>query len=158
MNKKEIYLILEDLRSAENVGAIFRTADAAGAAKIFLVGTTPSPVDRFGREQKKIAKAALGAEKSVAFEYHKDIFSLFSYLREKGITIIAVEQNKDAVDYKDIDAANSTAFVFGNEVNGVSARALQESDAIASIPMLGEKESLNVSVAVGIFLYRVLGI
>src|SRR3989344_7703008 len=111
------YLILDNIRSAHNVGAIFRTADAAGVAKVFLVGTTPCPIYRFGRAQKEIAKTALGAEKTTAWEWRKDFSTLARDLKKSGCKIIAVEQNKKAIDYKKIKLPPKTkvALVFGGE-------------------------------------------
>ena len=158
MNKKEIYLILHNIRSVYNVGSIFRTADAAGISKIYLTGYTPAPIDRFGRERKDIAKTALGAEKTVPWEERKSLNSLINNLTNKKFTIIAVEQSEKSVDYKNIKIKNKTAIIFGNEVTGLPASVLKKCDIVAQIPMKGKKESLNVSVAAGIFIFRVMGI
>jgi len=161
------YLILDNIRGAHNVGAIFRTADAAGVAKIFLIGTTPCPIDRFGRTRKEIAKTALGAEKTMAWEWRptsstgKGGFSgLVRELKKVGFRIIGVEQNKKSVDYKKIKLPPKTkaAFVFGGEVSGISPAHLKNCDIIAEIPMRGKKESLNVSVAAGIAMFQILGV
>lgn len=154
------YLILDNIRSAHNVGAIFRTADGAGITKIFLVGTTPCPVDRFGRARKEIAKTALGAEKTTAWEWRKDFPTLVRSLKKAGFKIIAIEQNEKAIDYKKValPPKTKTAFVFGGEVSGISTAHLKLCDTIAEIPLRGKKESLNVSVAVGIALFRILGV
>jgi len=156
----KIYLILDNIRSAHNVGAIFRTADAAGIAKIFLVGTTPCPIDRFGRARREITKTALGAEKTIAWEWRKDFPVLARDLKKNGFKIIGVEQAKKAVDYKKIKLPPKTkaSFVFGGEVSGIPPAHLKLCDAIAEIPMRGKKESLNVSVAAGIALFRILKI
>ena len=153
-----IYIILENVRSAENVGAIFRTAEAVGVSKIFLVGYTPSPIDRFGREQKKIAKSALGAEKSIPFEKKESATELIEELHKENVNVVAVEQDSESKNYNEIKIESDTAFVFGNEVDGVSKEVLKVCDDIAEIPMKGEKESLNISVSVGVFLYRVMNI
>jgi len=152
------YLILHNIRSVENTGAIFRTADAAGISKIYLTGYTPAPIDRFGRTRRDFAKTALGAEKEMKWEHIKSIDSLIKKLKKEKTTIIAVEQAKDAVDYKKLKIKFPAAFIFGNEVKGLSKSILEKSDAVAQIPMLGKKESLNVSVTAGIFLFRVLNI
>ena len=152
------YLILDNIRSAHNVGAIFRTADAVGVAKIFLVGTTPCPIDRFGRTRKEIAKTALGAEKTMAWEWRRDFPTLTRELKKTGFKIIAVEQNKKSVDYKKIKSAKKMALVFGGEVLGISPAHQKICDIIAEIPVRGKKESLNVSVAAGIALFRILEI
>ncbi|MCX6735638.1 MAG: TrmH family RNA methyltransferase [Candidatus Parcubacteria bacterium] len=155
---KETCIILPDVRSSYNVGSVFRTADAAGVSKIFLVGYTPCPEDRFKRANKEIGKTALGAEKTVSWEHEDDIFTLLKKLKKEGFQIIAVEQSLKSVDYKKVTLTEKTALLFGNEVEGVSQVVLDECDIIAEIPMLGGKESLNVSVSVGVALFRMLGI
>ncbi|HYF10070.1 MAG TPA: TrmH family RNA methyltransferase [Candidatus Paceibacterota bacterium] len=152
----EAVVVLEDIRSAENVGSIFRTADACGVSRIYLSGYTPTPLDRFGRASK-VGKSALGAERSVSWE-KGEISSVLKKLKVEGFFIVAAEQSPRAVDYKDIPKRKKMAFIFGNEVSGVSKEALKRADMIAEIAMLGEKESLNVSVAAGMILSRVLGI
>jgi 23S rRNA (guanosine2251-2'-O)-methyltransferase len=157
-NSKDIYLILLDIRSAENVGALFRTADASGVSKIFLIGTTPAPVDRFGRARNDIAKSALGAEKTIFFEYRKSVGPLLKKLKKDKVQIIAIEQSTDSVDYKKVKAKCPVAFIVGNEVSGIPDAVLKKCDVVAEIPMLGKKESLNVSVSAGIALFRILNI
>lgn len=158
MKKIDTSLILHNIRSAENVGSIFRTADAVGVSKIFLTGYTPLPIDRFNRPQSKIAKTALGAEKTVLWEHHKTATQLIDRLQKEGVSVVAVEQDSRAVDYKKLEITKQTAFIFGNEVLGVSKKILDKCDVIASIPMKGKKESLNVSVSAGVFLFRVLDV
>jgi 23S rRNA (guanosine2251-2'-O)-methyltransferase len=152
----EAVVILEDIRSAENVGSIFRTADACGVSRIYLTGYTPLPVDRFGRVSK-VGKSALGAERTVSWE-KIEMATVLRKLKREGFLIVAVEQSPDSVDYKKIPKKEKLAFVFGNEVSGVSAAVLKKADVIAEIAMLGEKESLNVSVAAGMVLSRTLDI
>lgn len=151
----ENILILHDIRSAENVGAMFRTADAAGINKIYLTGYTPAPVDRFGRKRKDIAKAALGAEEFVPWE-QTEINSLLKKLKRDGFQIIAIEQDKKAVDYRKVKTKAKNAFMVGTEVTGIPKNILKRCDTIAEIPMRGKKESLNVSVALGVALFRIL--
>ncbi len=151
----ETRLILYNIRSAHNVGSIFRTADAAGVSKIYLCGLTPTPVDRFGRTRDDIEKVALGAEKSVAWEYVPDILPLVALLKGEGVHVIAVEQASAAVSYRQFRASRSSAFVLGNEVEGIPKEILDLADAIVEIPMLGKKESLNVAVTAGIILFIV---
>lgn len=153
---KNIILILDNLRSVENTGSIFRTADGLGVSKIYLVGTTPAPLDRFGRKRSDFAKVSLGAEESVAWEYveQKNFQSTIYNLQNDGFKIISLEQhpkaNKlEAKSYK----LESFALVVGNEVEGVSKEALELSDEVVEIPMEGKKESLNVAVATGIALF-----
>jgi len=151
-------LILHNIRSTHNVGAIFRTADAAGIEKIYLTGYTPTPLDRFGRERSDVAKTALGAEKTIPWEYAKTLMPLLKKLKKEKITIIAIEQTPGSVDYKKVKVPTRIAFLVGNEVKGISKQALAACDVIAEIPMSGKKESLNVSVATGVALFRILNI
>jgi len=158
MKESDSILILENIRSAQNVGALFRTADAAGISHIYIVGYTPDPLDRFGHPRNDIAKAALGAEKTIPWKHVATISPLLKKLKKEGFQIIAIEQSENSVDYKKIKTTGKVAFILGNEVEGVSKTALKNSDIIAEIPMKGEKESLNVSVAGGIAMFRILGI
>ena len=154
--KKDILLILCDVRSVHNVGSIFRTADCAGVKKIYVAGYTPAPVDRFGRKRKDFAKVSLGAEESVEWESVSNTAALIQKLKKEGVHIIAVEQDKNSVDYKKVKLTGPTAIVYGNEVGGVPQEILKLCDMIAEIPMQGAKESLNVSVSVGVTLFRFL--
>lgn len=151
---KHIYILLHDIRSVYNVGAIFRTADAVGVTKIYLSGYTPTPVDRFNQPRPDFAKCALGSEKTVAWEYVKSPTALITRLKKEGIQIISVEQAKNSVDYKKVKPAAKTLVILGNEVSGISKTILAKSDIVAEIPMRGMKESLNVSVSAGIVLFR----
>ncbi|MBI5138869.1 MAG: TrmH family RNA methyltransferase [Candidatus Vogelbacteria bacterium] len=154
----ELCLILHNIRSVYNVGAIFRTADACGVAKIYLTGYTPTPLDRFGLSRKDLHKAALGAEKSVAWEQIKSPTRLVLRLKSEGLEILALEQSPKSVDYKNSELTKSSALIIGNEVRGVSESLLEKCDKILEIPMRGKKESLNVSVATGILLARLLNL
>jgi tRNA G18 (ribose-2'-O)-methylase SpoU len=147
-------LILENIRSAYNVGAIFRTANGAGVSKIFLVGYTPTPIDRFGRLQSEIKKTSLGASEEIDWEHRTDIIGLISELREKEIRIVSVEQTNTAISLIKFSVPEKVAYIVGNEVDGISSNTLALTDMIIEIPMLGSKESLNVSVATGIVLYH----
>ena len=162
MNKGKIeaVVVLDNIRSTFNVGSIFRTSDALGVKEIILGGTTPAPTDRFGRERQDIAKVALGAEKSVAWKYEKDVLSVIKKLKKEGYQIIVVEQAENSVDYKKvkINKNKKVVFVMGAEVEGVSEEILRLADIIAEIPMLGQKESLNVSVSFGVALFRILNV
>lgn len=154
--------ILHDIRSVVNVGAIFRTCDAAGISKIYLTGYTPTPLDRFGRTRKDLAKAALGAEKTVAWEFSQEVESVIEKLKKEKHIIIAIEQSPKSIDYKkvheQIDDNENIAFLIGNEVEGVPVNIINLCDLVAEIPMKGQKESLNVSTAFGIGVFRMLGI
>ncbi|MFA6514756.1 MAG: TrmH family RNA methyltransferase [Candidatus Paceibacterota bacterium] len=159
MNKskdEQSVLILPDIRSAINIGAIFRTADAVGIDKIYLTGFTPRPTDKFGRIQKDIAKSALGAEIFIPWEYKKTLMPLINSLKKDGYIIIAIEQNRKAIDYRKIKTTDKVAIILGPEVTGLPKRILDKCDFIAEIPMHGKKESLNVSVACGVALFRIL--
>jgi len=156
--QQENILILNDIRSVENVGAMFRTADAAGINKIYLVGYTPTPLDRFGRKRGDLAKSALGAEEFVQWEQKKSIFPLLAKLQKDNFQIIGIEQDKKSVDYKKVKLQSKNAFIVGTEVTGIPKNVLEKCDIIAEIPMRGKKESLNVSVATGIALFRMLGV
>jgi len=156
--RTEAVVVLPDIRSALNVGSIFRTADACGADRIYLTGYTPAPIDKFGRADKQIAKTALGAEKSIVWEKVEDLSKLLTKLKKDGFYLIAVEQADNSVDYKKVKVQPKTAFVFGNEVEGLPKNILQKCDVIAEIPMKGEKESLNIAVSAGVALFRILDI
>lgn len=161
--KYKKYLILENIRSVHNVGAIFRTADAIGIDKIFLIGYTPAPIDRFGRARQDLHKAALGSEQNIEWEHIKseNAADLINKLKSENFKTIAVEQSDKSVDYKKVgeeinsdDLKTGVAVLMGNEVEGTSSEVLDSVDVIAEIPMNGDKESLNVSVATGVVLYR----
>lgn len=155
-NKKELILILPDIRSAENVGAMFRTADAVGVSKIYINGYTPCPIDRFGRARKDIAKAALGAETFIPWDYVKSAITNINKLKKEGYTIVGLEQDKNSVNYKKFKAPKKCALVVGNEVLGLDKKIKKLCDALIEIPMRGKKESLNVSVATGVALYSLI--
>ncbi len=152
----ETILVLHNIRSMYNVGSIFRTADAAGVSKIYLTGYTPAPRDRFGRARKEIQKTALGAETAVAWERVPRIQSVFATLKAKKFFIVGIEQSPRAIDYGSVKTKTRAAFIFGNEVRGLSPHILKQCDIVAEIEMRGKKESLNVSVAAGIILFGVL--
>lgn len=150
---REIILILCDIRSVYNVGALFRTADAVAVKEIFLGGVTPTPIDRFGRARKDFAKTALGAEKIVPWRYCESLERAIVELKAEGVEVVALEQDKRAVDYRKGEFGKRVALVLGSEVGGIPQNILDLSDQVIEIPMLGHKESLNVSVAGGVALY-----
>jgi 23S rRNA (guanosine2251-2'-O)-methyltransferase len=156
MKKPEAVLIIPDIRSAINVGSMFRTADAAGIGKIYLTGHTPRPTDTFGRIQKDIAKSALGAETWIPWKYQEKILSLLTKLKKDGYTLVAIEQSNNAIDYRKVKVKGRLAFIIGPEVEGLSKNILDKCDIVAEIPMAGRKESLNVSVALGVALFRII--
>jgi len=150
-NERSIYLILDNIRSMENVGSIFRTADAAGVQKIFLCGITPKP------PRKEIDKAALGAVDFVEWEYAKNAKALISNFKKQGIHIIALEQDSRSIPLSTFyPLPSTTALIVGNEVDGISKEILDLADQIIEIPMHGKKNSLNVSVATGIALFELI--
>lgn len=150
---KETILILDNIRSVHNVGSIFRTAETAGVNRIYCVGTTPTPVDRFGQKRKDFAKVSLGAEDLVSWEYVSSANSLIRRLKREGYLIVALEQAENSVNYRKIKFGKKNVLIVGNEVGGVAKSLLNLADYIAEIPMKGQKESLNVSVATGIMLF-----
>lgn len=152
--KQEICVVLDNVRSVHNVGSIFRTSDAAGVSKIILCGYTPSPMDRFGRKRKDFVKVSLGAEDFVRWQSTPDIISAMADIKRQGFFVVAVEQAKNSIDYRILKLHKKTAFIFGNESDGLPPAVLKKCDAVAEIPMLGLKESLNVSVSVGIILFQ----
>jgi len=156
--KNEVFILLHDIRSVHNVGSMWRTANAAGVTKIFLSGYTPLPIDRFGRERKDFAKVALNSQKTVAWEYIENPINLIKRLEKEGFHIVAIEQTKNSVDYKKVKIKKPVLFLVGNEVEGIPQKLLNLADTVAEIPMRGDKESLNVSVAFGIALFRMLEI
>lgn len=143
-----LFVICHNIRSAHNVGAIFRTADGAGVDKIYLCGITPTP------PRPDISKVALGAEATVPFEYQRQTVRLIKRLKQQKVLIIALENMiPGAVDYQSVVAGRDAALIIGNEVGGLPPSILKLADKIMYIPMYGAKESLNVSVAFGIGIY-----
>ncbi len=150
-------VILDNIRSINNVGSIFRTADAVGVEKIYLGGITPEPLDAFGRPRQQFVKVSLGAEKNVPWEKAKSVSRLIDRLKKDGFRIIAVEQADSSVPYNELKFSGQdekVVFVFGNEVDGISMSVLEKCDQVAEIPMRGKKESLNVAVSFGIVMFQ----
>lgn len=150
------FIILHNVRSAHNVGSVFRTADAAGVSHIYLSGYTPAPRDRFKRVQGEIAKTALGAECTVPWSTHRSLPKLMKTLRTQGIQVVGVEQDSRSRDYRVFVPERPVAFLFGNEVRGLSFAARSACDDLIEIPMFGMKESLNVATTVGIILFSAI--
>jgi len=149
--------VLDNIRSVHNVGSIFRTADAVGVEKIILAGITPAPIDRFGMVNKQLAKVALGAEKSVAWEQVSAALDALKLLQQQGYYVIALEQDERAHSLFELQIQRGVAkfaLVVGAEVDGIAPEVLDAVDEIVDIPMRGAKESLNVSVAFGIAAYH----
>ncbi len=154
---KTSVLILDNIRSVENTGSIFRTAEGLGVKKIICIGTTPTPLDRFGRKRNDFAKVSLGAE-NIDWSYEKNLKLTIRDLKEQGFKIISLEQTQEAekLTRLEIHKLELFALVVGNEVDGVSKEALALSDKVVEIPMQGKKESLNVAVATGIALFALM--
>lgn len=140
-----VAVVLDNIRSAYNVGSIFRTADAARVAHIYVTGYTPTP------EHRSVAKTALGAEHTVPWSHHPDPFPLLDRLRDEGHTLAALEQTDAPTEIGAVTTARfPLALVLGNEVEGVRQEILDRCDLAIEIPQYGAKHSLNVSVAFGI--------
>lgn len=155
---RDCVLVLHNIRSAHNVGSMFRTADGAGVSRIILSGYTPGVTDPRGKERAPFIKVSLGAEKIVPYSRAKVLSSVLKKLKKEGYTIVALEQNKISKSLFDYSPAKDEklAVVMGNEVRGINAQSLKHTDRILHIPMQGKKESLNVGVAAGIALFTLL--
>ncbi len=156
--KREVYLILDNIRSNFNVGSLFRIADCAGVSKVFLCGYTPAPLDKFGRENKELKKVSLGGDEFLLWEKVFSVSRLLTKMKKQGIKIVSLEQSEDSIDYKKFKPKYPLALIVGNEVDGVSKKILKISDEKIEIPMSGKKESLNVAVATAVALFRILKI
>lgn len=151
MSTRQFVAILDNIRSRENVGSIFRTADAAGVSKIYLCGITPQP------PHEKISKTALGAEAIVPWEYNRQTWRLIEKLKKDGYQIIALEKTKNAENIFELKKTlRKTALIVGNEVDGLGTNILKQAEKKVVIPMYGHKESLNVAVAFGIAVYAIV--
>jgi len=151
------YLILPNIRSAHNVGAMFRTADGCGVTKIYLVGYTPAP------PHPKIAKVSLGAEQWMKWEMCGYLKPLVKRLKKKGVMVVALEQTGKSIDinrivetWQCLVSPCGIALIVGNEVTGIPPHILRLADLVVHIPMHGMKESLNVSIAAGIAMYEIM--
>jgi len=155
---RDCVLVLHNIRSAHNVGSMFRTADGAGVARIVLSGYTPGVTDPRGKERAPFVKVSLGAEKIVPYSRAKVLSAVLKKLKKEGYTIVAIEQNKNSKSLFEYSPAKNKklAVVMGNEVRGINAQSLRHADHILHIPMQGKKESLNVGVAAGIALFTLL--
>ena len=143
-----IVVVAHDIRSAHNVGSIFRTADSAGLAHVYLSGFSATP------DHRGVIKTALGAQDAVQWTQVEDIHALLRQLATDGVTIAALERTEGAIDPSEVSRSQfPLALVLGNEVTGVPADVLAMSDLVIGLPQYGMKASLNVSVAFGIAAY-----
>ncbi|NAY92261.1 TrmH family RNA methyltransferase [Muricauda sp. JGD-17] len=149
--KTPIILVLDNIRSLNNIGSVFRTADAFLVKKIYLCGITATP------PHKDIRKTALGATESVAWEYRKDTLELIEELKQTHVHTLAVEQAEGAtmLNYFEITTDEELALVFGNEVKGVSQDVVSACDGVLEIPQFGTKHSLNIAVSVGVVVWEI---
>lgn len=147
-----IYVVLDNVRSAQNVGAFFRTCDSLNVEKIFLCGITAIPPN------KEIFKTALGATDSVNWEYYENTNQCIAQLKKEDCKIISVEQTDKStlLHHFEFDFETPICLVFGNEIEGVSPEVINLSDECVEIPQFGTKHSLNVSVAGGIVIWDVV--
>lgn len=147
--KTPIILVLDDIRSLNNIGSVFRTADAFLIEKIYLCGISATPPN------KEIHKTALGATETVDWEHNPDVLKVIENLKKENITTLAIEQVESAVFLQDfkVEKDKKYALVFGNEVYGVSQEAVRLCDGCIEIPQLGTKHSLNISVSAGIVVW-----
>ncbi|MAF36609.1 RNA methyltransferase [archaeon] len=148
--------VLQNIRSAFNVGTVLRTADAVGIKKVYLCGYTPAPVDNLSKAHKEIIKVSLGAESYVDWEKVSSTTALLKKLKKEGYKIVVVELAKNSQKYYKFKpkSLDKIVLVVGNEIRGVSKPVMDLADKIIEIPMLGKKESLNVGVAFAIVAYR----
>ncbi|WP_067147082.1 RNA methyltransferase [Pseudotamlana agarivorans] len=149
--KTPIIIILDNIRSLNNIGSVFRTSDAFLIEKIYLCGITAKP------PHKDIHKTALGSTETVAWEYVENTIDLIEKLKVEGIKIASIEQAENATMLNDFTVETNTkyALVFGNEVKGVSQEVVSASDAIIEIPQFGTKHSLNISVSCGVVVWDI---
>jgi tRNA G18 (ribose-2'-O)-methylase SpoU len=155
-NKKPIVVVMDNIRSMHNVGSVFRTADAFLISGICLCGFTPQPPHR------DIHKTALGATESVDWLHYEQTSEAVIALKEQGYKVYAIEQTEGSISLENLNdflhkqASSSVAFVFGNEVDGVSDQVLAICDGAVEIPQYGMKHSLNISIAAAIVLWEMV--
>lgn len=162
MKIRDLILIVHNIRSCQNVGAILRTADGFNVSKVFLTGYTPYPSKEndsrlphlVRKIDKQIKKASLGAEAFVNWRTEPDIFTLLNKLKKINYKIVGVEQSKNSISLPNYEPPQKVALIVGNEVTGIEPDVLEKCDEIVEIPMLGKKESFNVASSVAIALYH----
>ncbi len=149
--KIPITILLENIRSAHNIGSVFRTADSFLINQIILCGISAQPPN------KDIRKTALGSSESVEWKYEKNIEVAIQKLKDEGNKIISIEQTTNSISLENFKPSNNSkyAIIFGNEVNGIEQRTIDLSDMAIEIPQYGTKHSLNISVAAGIIIWNI---
>ena len=149
--KIPITILLENIRSAHNIGSVFRTADSFLINEIILCGISAQPPN------KDIRKTALGSSESVEWKYEKNIDVAIQKLKDEGNKIISIEQTTNSISLENFNPSNNSkyAIIFGNEVNGIEQRTIDLSDIAIEIPQYGTKHSLNISVAAGIIIWNI---
>jgi 23S rRNA (guanosine2251-2'-O)-methyltransferase len=150
-----VVVVLDNVRSLYNTGSFFRTADACAVERLVLCGITPRP-DQGGRQQRSIAKTALGAELTVPWEHQPDTRTAISALSQARYHVVAVETSPEAIDLYEWEPSWPICLVFGHEKDGVDQSLAPAFDTNVRIPMLGHKRSLNVATAGGVVLYELL--
>lgn len=150
--KLPVVIILDNIRSQNNVGSVFRTSDAFRIEKIYLCGITSTP------ENREVHKTALGAEDAVEWEYVKETRDVVEKLKTEGYRIFSIEQAENTTSLEDLSIGldGKYALVFGNEVKGVQQDIIDRSHACVEIPQFGTKHSFNISVTVGIVLWQIV--
>jgi 23S rRNA (guanosine2251-2'-O)-methyltransferase len=161
----QLVILLHNIRSAYNVGSILRTADAAAVKRVICTGTTPYPALKNdlrdpvakNRNNREIAKTALGAETSVSVEYKNDAMEIIADYKRNGWMIYGLEKTAGASDITKAQLSTPDLLALGSETEGLPQHLLDECSEVLEIPQFGQKESLNVSVAAGIAIYRFVG-
>ncbi len=150
--KLPVTIILDNIRSQNNVGSVFRTSDAFRIEKIYLCGITSTP------ENREVHKTALGAEDAVNWEYNRDTLSVVEKLKSEGYLIYSVEQAENSTSLENFQLApdQKYALIFGNEVKGVQQEVIDQSHGCIEIPQFGTKHSFNISVTAGIVLWQIV--
>ncbi|HLV92490.1 MAG TPA: RNA methyltransferase [Aequorivita sp.] len=149
--KTPLIIILDNIRSLNNIGSVFRTADAFLVKKIYLCGITAQP------PHKDIQKTALGATESVDWEYAENTLNVISKLQKEGVFIASIEQAEESISLNNFEVQKDKtyAIIFGNEVKGIQQKVVSASDAVIEIPQYGTKHSLNIAVSVGVVTWDV---
>jgi tRNA G18 (ribose-2'-O)-methylase SpoU len=150
IDRNPFYVLLDNIRSVHNVGAMFRTADATLVKKIFLSGFTATP------PREDLAKTALVTLRAVPWEYHQDPINLVKKLKKEGIKVVSLEITDQSLDYTKTSYEFPLLLIVGNELTGIREELIDLSDTAVKIPMLGKANSLNVATSFGVALYEIL--